>query len=270
MAARLKRSVSRTTINQADLPVAVLAGPLEAARRKKGTRAVLLVDIDNFHVLNNGLGRGVGDVVLKVVASRLEEAVASFGQGLPAGDDRFVVLLNEGVEADSSLEGFAQRLMEAVRMPIAIDGDPAPVVVSASIGSVLDDGSPVDELVRCADIALKKAKTKGLNGHVRFDTELGEAAEAEAILERDLREALDTELLFLSYLPGVDIETGRVTSAEALLRWRHPERGVIAAREFMPLLEQSGTIVEVGNWVLREACMQAAAWQRREWPLRCT
>ena len=173
------------------------------------------------------------------------------------------MLVSEATEPEPPLETVAERLMEAVRVPITIEGDPAPVVVSASIGSVVDDGSPVDELVRCADIALKKAKMKGLNGHVRFDPEMGEAAEAEALLERDLREALDTELLFLSYLPGVDIETGRVTSAEALLRWRHPERGVIAAREFMPLLEQSGTIVEVGNWVLKEACMQAAAWQRR-------
>ena len=91
-----------------------------------------------------------------------------------------------------------------------------------------------------------------------------EAAESQALLERELREALDTERLFLAYLPSVDIATGRVTGVEALLRWQHPDRGIILAREFVPLLEQSGTIIDIGSWVLQEACMQAAAWQRRE------
>jgi EAL domain-containing protein (putative c-di-GMP-specific phosphodiesterase class I) len=138
------------------------------------------------------------------------------------------------------------------------------VVVSASIGSVLDDGRSADELVRCADIALHEAKSRGLDNHINFEPAMLDAIEAQAHLERDLREALDTELLFLAYLPSVDVATGRVTGAEALLRWRHPQRGVVLAAEFVPLLEESGTIIDIGSWVLQEACMQAAAWQRRQ------
>jgi diguanylate cyclase (GGDEF)-like protein len=249
--------------DQADFSVVVLAGPLEAARRRGATSTLFLVDIDNFHVLNNGLGRALGDGVLRVVAQRLEQSVQNLGDCLVCGGDRFMVLVS-GTTATPPIDAIADRLIDAVRMPIRLEeGEAAPLVVSASVGSVLDDGAGVDELVRCADIALHQAKTKGLNGHVRFQPAMRDAAEAAAHLERDLREALDTELLFLSYLPGVDIASGRVTRAEALLRWRHPERGVIPASEFVPLLEQSGTIVEVGSWVLQEACMQAAAWQRR-------
>lgn len=264
MVVRLKRSFTRTTVNAADLAVSVLDGPLEAARRREGTNAILLVDLDGFHVINNGLGRAVGDAVLREIAGRLEHVVSNFGQCLPAGGDRFVVLVNESTEDRPPLDSIATSLMQAVRVPIMLEGaEEPPVVVAASIGSVLDDGSPVDDLVRCADIALARAKQRGIDAHVSFEPEMAEEAESQARLERELRDALDTELLFLTYLPGVDIASGRLQSAEALLRWRHPERGVIPAGEFMPLLEQSGAIIEVGSWVLQEACMQAAAWQRR-------
>ncbi|MGA3351896.1 MAG: bifunctional diguanylate cyclase/phosphodiesterase [Acidimicrobiales bacterium] len=262
MAARLKRSSSRATTNPADVSVAALTGPLEAARRRARTNALLLVDLDNFHVLNNGLGRLLGDTVLGVVATRLEQSVSGFGQCLLCGGDRFIVLVSETTK-EPNLASIAARLIEAVRAPIPVEDGAAPLVVSASVGSVIDDGAAVDELVRRADIALSRAKKKEPSGHVSFEPEMQQAVEAEARLERELREALDSELLFLAYLPGVDIDSGRVTSAEALLRWNHPRRGVIAAREFVPILEKSGTILEVGSWVLQEACMQAAAWQRR-------
>lgn len=243
--------------------MALLAGPLEIARRQNTSNALFIVDLNNFHVLNNGLGRSFGDGVLGVISQRLEQAAASSGQCLPCGGDRFMVLISQS-SGEPQLDAIANRLLESVRMPIGVGGgDSTPLVVSASVGSVLDDGSAVPELVRRADIALVRAKTRGLSNHVSFEPHMRDAAEAEACLERDLREALDAELLFLAYLPGIDITTGRVTSAEALLRWNHPQRGVIAAHEFMPFLEKTGTIVEVGSWVLREACMQAAAWQRR-------
>jgi diguanylate cyclase (GGDEF)-like protein len=263
MAARFKRSFSRSTANQADWSVAVLSGPLEAARRRGATSVVFVVDLDDFHVLNNGLGRTVGDAVLGILARRLERSVQTLGQFLGCVGDRFIVLVDEA-NAEPPFDAIADQLIDVVCAPMRVEAGNSPaLVVSASVGSVLDDGARVDELVRCADIALQEAKTRGLNSHVTFEPAMRDAAEAEARLDRDLREALDTELLFLAYLPGVDIASGRVTSAEALLRWQHPERGVIPAGEFVPLLEQSGTIVEVGSWVLREACMQAAAWQRR-------
>jgi diguanylate cyclase (GGDEF)-like protein len=263
MAARHKRSFARETTSYADLSVGALSGPLEAARRRDTANAVFLVDLNDFHVLNNGLGRSIGDAVLAVVAARLEQSVTGIGQCLACGGDRFIVLVS-ATQANPDLDLIAARLIAAVRAPISVEGDgAAPLVVSASVGSVLDDGLAVAELVRRADIALSRAKTKGLSAHVCFQAEMQDAAEAQARLECDLREALDAELLFLAYMPGIDITSGRVTSAEALLRWNHPERGVITAGEFLPLLEKSGTILEVGSWVLQEACMQAAAWQRR-------
>jgi diguanylate cyclase (GGDEF)-like protein len=263
MAVRLKRSFARGLAHQADWSVEVLSGPLEAARRRGAASAVFLVDLNGFHVLNNGLGRATGNEVLGTVAKRLERSVQATGQCLACGGDRFMVLVSEA-GVDLQLDAIADQLMQAVRTPIRVQAsNAAPLVVSACIGSALDDGASVEELVRCAEIALAHAKTGGLESHVRFAPGLRDAAEQVGRLERDLREALDTELLFLVYMPGVDIASGRVTRAEALLRWQHPERGVITASEFVPLLEKSGTIVEVGSWVLQEACMQAAAWQRR-------
>jgi diguanylate cyclase (GGDEF)-like protein len=249
------------TTNPVDLSVGALSGPLESARGHGATSGLLVVDLDNFHVLNNGFGRPLGDAVLGVVSGRLEECVSGIGQCFACGGDRFIVFVSRAKEP--GLATVAGRLIEAVSMPIAINGEAPALVVSASVGSVVDDGAPVHELVRRGDIALSLAKKTGLGGHVSFEPEMQLAAEAEARLERELREALDTELLFLAYLPGVDITTGRVTSAEALLRWNHPKRGVVAANEFMPLLEKSGTILEIGSWIIQEACMQAAAWQRR-------
>ncbi len=225
---------------------------------------LFLVDLDGFHVLNNGFGRAFGDAVLGLVAKRLEMSVQDLDHALACGGDRFIVLVSEAGSVPAT-DSIANRLINAVRMPIHVEGDDGPpVVVTASIGSVLDDGASIDELLRCADIALHQAKARGLHDHVRFEPEMRDAAEAEARLERELREALDTERLFLRYMPSIDIATGRVTGAEALLRWQHPDRGVILAREFVPLLEQSGTIIDIGSWVLQEACMQAAAWQRRD------
>jgi diguanylate cyclase (GGDEF)-like protein len=229
--------------------------------------AVFLVDLDDFHVLNNGLGRDLGDTILKVVAKRLEATAKDSTVCTSCEGDRFLVLVSNAQE-QPPVDAIADRLIEAVRAPMQFNDDGAPpLVISASVGSVLDDGSSVSELVRRADIALSQAKTDRLNPHVSFTPEIGDAALTTARLEIDLREALDTEQLFLTYLPGVDITTGRLTSAEALLRWHHPERGVVTAQEFLPRLEHSGTIVEVGAWVLREACMQAAIWQRRSMPI---
>ncbi len=262
MASRLKRSSSRPARTLVDVSVAALAGPLEAVRRRDGTHAVLLVDIDRFHVLNNGLGRSLGDAVLAAVADRLEQCVAEIGQFLFCSGDRFIVVVPNAGDG-SKFDAIARRLIEAVRVPIPVAGGGSPIVVTASVGSALDDGAAVDEIVRRADIALSVAKSRGLSSYASFEPEMRQAAEGTVRFERDLREALDAEHFFLSYLPGVDITTGRVTSAEALLRWNHPQRGVISARDFLPVLEQSGTIVEIGTWVLHEACMQAAAWQRR-------
>ncbi len=271
MASRLKRSMSRGNPDRQEEPApsapgsaGAFSGLLDAARRKGESTALFLVNLNNFHIINNGLGRAFGDAVIEIVTKRLAMTVQNLGQAQASGGDSFMVVVSEPGEGPQ-VGAIAIRLINAVRMPIHIEGDDGPpVVVSANIGSVVDGGESADELLRCADIALYEARARGLDNHVVFEPEMRTAAEAQARLERELREALDTERLFLAYLPSVDIITGRVTGAEALLRWQHPERGVIAAREFIPLLEQSATIIDIGSWVLQEACMQAAAWQRRD------
>jgi diguanylate cyclase (GGDEF)-like protein len=263
MAPRLRHSFSRAKATEADTTLADLGVALEAARREGATNALFLVDLSGFHVLNNGFGRPIGNIVIQTILKRLGHCVDNQRGCAHGGGDRFLVLVSSP-EPDASFEDVARRLIATVREPIRVEGGSAPqVVVSATVGSVADDGASLDELVRCADIALRVAKTRRLTGHVAFEPEMRDAAEVAACVERDLREALDTERLFLTYLPGVDIASGRMTSAEALLRWQHPQRGVVPAGEFVSLLEQSGTIVDVGSWVLREACMQASAWQRR-------
>ncbi|MGD1011226.1 MAG: bifunctional diguanylate cyclase/phosphodiesterase [Acidimicrobiales bacterium] len=263
MAPRLKHSFSRAKANEPDATLADLGVALETARQEGATNALFLVDLSGFHVLNNGFGRPVGDVVIQTVLKRLSQCVDNERGCAHGGGDRFLVLVSSP-QSEVPLDDIAHRLIDVVREPVRVEGGgSAQLVVSATVGSVTDDGASLDELVRCADIALREAKTRGLTGHVTFRPEMLEAAQAAACVERDLREALDTERLFLTYLPGVEIASGRMTSAEALLRWQHPQRGVVVAGDFVPLLEQSGTIVDVGSWVLREACMQAAAWQRR-------
>ena len=233
-------------------------------RSQRGNQLVgaFSVDLDNFKFINDTLGRRAGDELLKCVAVRFAGVMrASDTVGRPGGDE--FVILAEGVSLAAGPQLLAERLMEALREPFRIDEFwDIPLSVSASIGYATNDRDSPHDLLRDADIAVRQAKARGKNCYVEFTPEMKSVAMDRLELEMDLPTALEENQLFLLYQPVFDLDTVNVCGVEALLRWRHPARGIVGPDAFVPMLEESGTIVPVGLWVLRQACRQAAAWRR--------
>jgi diguanylate cyclase (GGDEF)-like protein len=228
------------------------------ARRHFNTPSVLFIDLDGFKEINDTLGHSAGDHLLRAVAARLEAVLRRSETIGRLGGDEFVVL-TEGDSNGPAPELVAERLLEVLREPFELGG--MTVAVTASIGIAIGDRSSPGELLRDADIALYQAKASGKNRYVVFAPEMHAAVLDHRQLELDLRAALDLDEFFLVYQPICSLETRVVTGVEALLRWRHPVRGVVYPDFFIPLLEETGMIVEVGRWVLRTACAQAAIWR---------
>jgi diguanylate cyclase (GGDEF)-like protein len=230
--------------------------------RRDGTpAAALMIGLDNFKSVNETLSRSAGDELLCLVAERLDAVVRDTDSLGRLGGDEFIVI----AEADSlhgGLELAANRIQETLNEPFTLSGaSKASLNVTASIGIAAASRSRSEELLRDADIAMTQAKWDGKGRCVVFQTEMREAAEARMELETDLRDALVNDQFFLVYQPTFDLHDMTPTGVEALIRWRHPTRGVVAPSNFMPLLESTGMIIEVGRWVLREACLQGAKWR---------
>ncbi|HUY30947.1 MAG TPA: EAL domain-containing protein [Acidimicrobiales bacterium] len=241
---------------------AILALAQEAlvrARRRRTTVAALFVDLDNFKDVNDTLGHRAGDELLRAVATRLDAPTRGAVLGRLGGDE-FVVLLEDLTGPEHAFD-VAARLLESFRDPFRIDGlDGRALSVTASIGIAAGERQSAEDLLRDADIAMYRAKWSGRNRAVAFEPEMQWAARTRLELEIELQSALDRGEFFLVYQPTFDLSDMRVTGVEALLRWRHPERGTVAPGEFIPQLETTGAIVSVGRWVLDEACRQGAAW----------
>jgi diguanylate cyclase (GGDEF)-like protein len=233
---------------------------LVRARRNQTPVAALFIDLDNFKTINDTLGHGVGDQLLCAVAARLEGVVRDIDALGRLGGDEFVIVA-EGMSLAVGPELIAERLLEALKPPFALEGADTKLSVTASVGIAMGDRSSAEELLRDADIAMYRAKWEGKNRYVVFETGMQDAVQARMELEMDLRDAFDKEEFFLVYQPTFDIQEMVPKGLEALLRWRHPKRGVVQPDEFVPLLEETGLIVDVGGWVLREACRQAADWR---------
>jgi diguanylate cyclase (GGDEF)-like protein len=230
--------------------------------RRDGTpAAALMIGLDNFKSVNETLSRSAGDELLRLVAQRLDAVVRDTDSLGRLGSDEFIVI----AEADSlqgGLELAANRIQEALKEPFALSAaGKASLNVTASIGIAAASRSLAEELLRDAEIAMTQAKWDGKSRCVVFQTEMREGAEARMELEADLRSALASDQFFLVYQPTFDLHDMRLTGVEALIRWRHPTRGVVAPSSFVPLLEGTGMIIEVGRWVLREACLQGAKWR---------
>jgi diguanylate cyclase (GGDEF)-like protein len=237
---------------------------LARARRNFSTAHVLFIDLDGFKEINDTLGHAAGDQLLRAVAARLAAVLRRSETIGRLGGDEFVVLA-EGDNRGPAPELVADRLLEVLREPFDVSG--VTVAVTASIGIAIGDRSSPGELLRDADIALYQAKAAGKNRHVVFQPEMHAAVLDHRQLDLDLRSALANDEYFLEYQPILCLGTRAVTGVEALLRWQHPTRGVVQPATFIPILEETGLILDVGRWVLHTACEQAAAWHRRGYAL---
>jgi diguanylate cyclase (GGDEF)-like protein len=236
---------------------------LARARRQKLPVAALYVDIDGFKDVNDSFGHAAGDELLRIVAKRLESVVREGDTAARLGGDEFVVLV-EGATLDAGPELVAERLLEVLRQPYDMrDEIGRELSLTASIGIAFGLRGSADELLRDADIALYEAKAAGRNRQVLFSSDMQTAFQDRLTLQMDLVEALEHDQLFLLYQPTFDLQSESVIGVEALVRWRHPTRGVLGPAEFIPIAEATGLIVRVGRWVLHEACRQAAVWHAR-------
>jgi diguanylate cyclase (GGDEF)-like protein len=236
---------------------------LARSRRQHLPVAALYVDVDGFKQVNDTFGHAAGDDLLRLVATRLAGVVREGDTAARLSGDEFVVLV-EGSALDAGAELVAERLLDVLRQPYDVNGKIGrQLSLTASIGVAAGLRGNAADLLRDADVALYEAKTAGSNCYVLFESGMQTAAEDRLTFEMDLGEALEDKQLFLLYQPTFDLQSENVIGVEALIRWRHPTRGVIPPVDFIPVAEGSGLIVPIGRWVLDEACRQAATWRER-------
>ncbi|MDD5330673.1 MAG: EAL domain-containing protein [Sulfuricella sp.] len=233
---------------------------------RNGTKAALLfLDLDSFKTINDSLGHSIGDALLKAVAARLRHCVRDTDTISRQGGDEFLVALT-GVRDSGAITGIAEKILHRLVEPFEIENHELPTSFSIGIVVYPDDGSDFETLLKKADTAMYHAKDAGRNTY-RFHTEQMNVDAVERLrMRNNLGKALERNEFVLYYQPQIDLASGAVAGAEALIRWNHPELGMVAPGRFIPVAEDSGLIVEIGDWVLREACRQAAAWRQAGQP----
>ncbi len=236
---------------------------LPSCERRHDHGALLFLDLDNFKVINDTLGHHVGDALLQQVAERLSRCVRQIDTVARLGGDEFVVMLeelsSEAEEAAAQVEVVGKKILTSLNLPFRLAGQDHSATPSIGVALFSDQLQDVDELLKRADMAMYQAKAAGRNTLRFFDPRMQAAASARAALEVDLRLGLQRQELVLYYQPVVDVER-RVTGVEALVRWKHPQRGLVPPGDFIPVAEQSGLILPLGQWVLESACQQLVAW----------
>jgi diguanylate cyclase (GGDEF)-like protein len=231
---------------------------LTRLQRRRRPLAIFFLDLDRFKAINDSFGHASGDALLIAVSKRLRDCVRVEDTVARLGGDEFAVLV-ENLASEAEVRIVADRVKEAFRDPIVIDG--RELAIAASIGIAISEAGAetADDLLRNADLAMYRAKAAG-GGARQYIPEMHAGMIERLELETDLRQALAREQLYLVYQPIVDLQTGRLSGAEALLRWQHPTRGVVSPADFIPVAESSGMIVPIGEWVLRQACRDARRW----------
>ncbi|WP_245312814.1 putative bifunctional diguanylate cyclase/phosphodiesterase, partial [Bradyrhizobium macuxiense] len=232
----------------------------ELEKAKQGQQfALLYIDIDEFKSINDSLGHHVGDELLKTIAGRIKACLCEGDLIARLGGDEFAVI-QTAIRGISDVEDFVASVHRAIRQPCDCLGHHLSTDASIGVALAPRDGTDLDQLIRNADIAMYGAKAEGRRTHRFFEPEMGAMARARLTMEQDLRQAMTDGGFEIHYQPLLDLNSNQVTGCEALLRWRHAERGLISPAEFIPIAEDTGLIGELGEWVLRTACMEAAKW----------
>jgi len=238
---------------------------LAQSRRSRKPLAIMFLDLDHFKLVNDTLGHNVGDNMLKQVAERLAVAVREADTVARMGGDEFIAILSD-ISQPQDAAAVAQRVLKTLSEPFVLNNQE--LFISASIGISVypSDGADSETLVKNADAAMYRAKDQGRNRWLFYTEDLGAVASERVKLETGLHRALERGEFVLYYQPQVDLKTGGLIGAEALLRWRHPELGLLSPAQFIPLAEETGFILPIGEWVLRTACAQNKAWQDAGFP----
>jgi diguanylate cyclase (GGDEF)-like protein len=229
------------------------------AARHKTKLGVLFLDLDGFKDINDSLGHSTGDMLLKSIAGRLVQCVRGTDTVSRQGGDEFVVLLSEVNRAEDAAVS-ANRILQAVADVHSIDHHELHVTASLGISIYPDDGVDAEALIKNADTAMYKAKDMGRQTYRFFEPAMNARAVERMLIESDLRRALERQELVLHFQPKIDLTTGAICGAEALIRWQHPNRGLLSPAQFIPIAEDCRLIVPIGEWVLGEACRQAQRW----------
>jgi len=235
-----------------------MAEGLERVDSSKESMAVMCLDLDNFKTINDSLGHPIGDKLLQKIAQRLSSAIESLDTIARLGGDEFAIIHHARVPRDA--EDLARKLISAVAEPIVIDGQEIATGISIGIAIAPEHGNTSDQLMKCADLALYQAKYQGRNTHRFFEPTMDVQLQMRRALETDLRRALAAGEFHLAYQPLINLSSNELVGFEALLRWNHPERGLVSPPEFIPVAEEIGLIIPLGQWVLRQACAEAAKW----------
>ena len=240
----------------------MLRRAIDAAERYQRRFALLFIDLDRFKVINDSLGHDAGDMLLVEIGGRLRRALRSSDVVARLGGDEFVVILEEAAERPE-VERVAGELLSVLSQPLQLSGHECHTTASIGIAMYPSDGADMLTLTKNADMAMYLAKEDGKNGFRFFSREIKTQSIERLKMESALRRALERDQFTLHYQPKIDMASGQITGVEALLRWNHPELGSVSPVQFIPLAEETGTIVPIGRWVLKEACAQNMAWQRR-------
>jgi len=237
-----------------------LTDALARARRKGHLVGVMFIDLDRFKIINDSMGHAFGDLLLKHVAERLTNCVGGHGSVARMGGDEFTILLPDLHGADVAVQ-IVRDILESIRLPIVLEGQELQVTISIGCAFYPNDGEDVETLMRHADIAMYRAKEQGRNNYELYTPRMNDLVLERLAFENDLRKAIAAEEFVLYYQPQMSTSSGDVVGVEALVRWMHPRRGMVSPAQFIPLAEETGLIIPLGQWVLKTACAQNKAWQ---------
>lgn len=240
---------------------------LAHAHRNTQVVALIFMDLDRFKIINDTLGHAIGDKLLQTVGKRIRSCARAEDTIARFGGDEFTILL-EDIGEELDVTGFVQKVLNAFSTPLMLEGHEIFVTPSVGISLYPNDGVDAQSLLKNADAAMYRAKDLGRNNYQFFTADMNSRASTRLAIENSLRKALERKEFRLYYQPQVNIETGRITSMEALLRWQHPEFGLFQPAQFIPIAEETGLIIPIGEWVLRTACAQTKLWHREQLPLR--